>query len=84
MENNTHLQTFMTNECNAITNNTLLTIGKSAKNIEELSIQMNDRITSESLDSLTSLKTLVIRKYKITQVDVGDSDRNSLLKVYQN
>ena len=60
IENNRHLSTFISNECSNIGIKTMAAITENAKNIEELSIQMNDKIGAESFWKMSSLKTLVL------------------------
>ena len=60
IENNNHLSTFISNECSNIGSRTMTALTENAKNIEELSIQMNDKIVVESFWKMSSLKTLVL------------------------
>ena len=50
----------MSNECCPVSNRTLLFLTSVAKNIQELSIQMNDKIVVESFWQMNSLKTLIL------------------------
>lgn len=52
----------MANECPNISNKSYLALGRHARQIEELSIQMDDQLAIESLQDMRTLKTLIISK----------------------